>query len=126
MADPDLWGHLRFGLDLLATRAIPLSDHYSFTSDRAWVNHEWLSELLMGFAYTYGGVWGLNLLKVSALATLAVIVNTVLRQERAAPGTRKLLLGLTLLATYTRMQVIRPQMFAVVVFALLLYLLRQA
>lgn len=125
MADPDLWGHLRFGLDLLATRAIPWSDRYSFTSDQAWVNHEWLSELLMGFAYTYGGVFGLNLLKLSALASLAVIVGAVLRQERATSGVRNLLIGLTLFATYTRMQVIRPQMAAVVMFALLLYLLRQ-
>jgi len=125
MADPDLWGHLRFGLDILSTRAIPISDPYSFTSDRAWVNHEWLAELLMGIAYTCGGVLGLNLLKLSAIASLAVIVGTVLGQERATPGVRGLLLGLTLLATYTRMQVIRPQMFGVVLFGLILYLLRQ-
>jgi hypothetical protein len=125
MADPDLWGHLRFGLDLLVTRAIPISDRYSFTSDRAWVNHEWLSELLMGVAYSYGGVWGLNLLKLAALASLIIIVGAVLRQERAPAGIRNLLLGLTLFATYTRMQVIRPQIFAVVMFAFLLYVLRQ-
>jgi len=125
MADPDLWGHLRFGLDLLVTRAIPISDRYSFTSDRAWINHEWLYELLMGFAYAHGGVWGLNLLKLSALASLVLIVGTVLRQERATAGVRNLLLGLTLFATYTRMQVIRPQMFAVVMFAFVLYVLRQ-
>ena len=38
-ADADLWGHLRFGLDLLRTHQLPLWDAYSFTTDRAWVNH---------------------------------------------------------------------------------------
>ena len=52
--DPDLWGHVRFGLDWLRTRALPAIDP-SFTQDRPWVNHEWLSEALMGGAFRSGG-----------------------------------------------------------------------
>jgi hypothetical protein len=51
-ADPDLWGHLRFGLDMLASKSIPCADLYSFTADRAWINHEWVAELLIGIGYT--------------------------------------------------------------------------
>ena len=40
-ADPDLWGHVRFGLDILRDANIHQVDAYSFASDRAWVNHEW-------------------------------------------------------------------------------------
>ena len=62
-ADPDLWGHLRFGLDLLETGAIPATDPYSFTQDVPFTNHEWLGGLLMGLAYRMGGTFGLALLK---------------------------------------------------------------
>jgi len=39
-ADPDLWGHVRFGQDLLRSGRLSAVDPYSFTSDRPWVNHE--------------------------------------------------------------------------------------
>ena len=54
-ADPDLWGHLRFGLDMLSQHTLPSVDVYSFTQDVPWINHEWLSELIMGVAYRIGG-----------------------------------------------------------------------
>ena len=50
-ADPDLWGHLRFGLDLLDTGRVIRPDPYSFlTSGVTWVNHEWLAEVALGVA----------------------------------------------------------------------------
>ena len=62
-ADADLWGHLRFGLDLLDTRQLTSVDPYSFTQDKPWTNHEWLSELQMAWAYRTGGTTGLLMLK---------------------------------------------------------------
>src|SRR4029453_268254 len=56
--DPDLWGHVRFGLDWLQSWRLPAIDPYSFTQDRPWVNHEWLSEAFMGAAYRIGGSGG--------------------------------------------------------------------
>src|SRR6188768_2227494 len=64
-ADADLWGHVRFGLDILRDRSLPTVDPYSFTQDRPWINHEWLSELQMGAAYALGGATGLVLLKAT-------------------------------------------------------------
>ena len=40
LADPDLWGHLRFGLDMIESRALHTVDPYSFTADRPWINHD--------------------------------------------------------------------------------------
>ena len=54
-ADPDLWGHVRFGRDLLAAGALTAIDPYSFTSDQPWINHEWLSEALMAAAFDRAG-----------------------------------------------------------------------
>jgi hypothetical protein len=80
-ADPDLWGHVRFGLDALATHALPATDPYSFTQDRAWLNHEWLSEIVMAAAFQAMGPLGLRLLKA------AIVVCTVALVWRAYRGT---------------------------------------
>ena len=73
-ADPDLWGHVRFGLDTLLTGRLTTTDPYSYTSDIPWLNHEWLAEVIMGGAYWTSGSGGLVVLKiVLALATLALM-----------------------------------------------------
>ncbi len=61
--DPDLWGHIRFGLDVIAARDLPTVDPYSFTQDRPIVYHEWLGAFLLGLAYSVGGIPALLLLK---------------------------------------------------------------
>jgi hypothetical protein len=124
-ADPDLWGHLRFGLDMLASKSTHAVDLYSFTADRAWINHEWLSELLMGIGYAGLGALGLNLLKLAVVATVGGIALVVARQEHATPIARDLYVALIVVATYTRTQVIRPQMFSVAICCAMLYLLRE-
>jgi hypothetical protein len=72
--DPDLWGHLRFGLDTVASGRLPITDPYSFTQDVAWINHEWLSEVAQAIAYRAGGVLGIVLLKAIALAAAFLIL----------------------------------------------------
>src|SRR6188508_3827641 len=63
-ADPDLWGHVRFGLDAIADgRLTSAVERYAFTDDRPWFNHEWMSELAMGLAYRAAGTTGLIVLK---------------------------------------------------------------
>ncbi|HEY0873117.1 MAG TPA: hypothetical protein VGD94_06555 [Vicinamibacterales bacterium] len=62
-ADPDLWGHLRFGLDAVRDRVLTPGDPYSFTADVPWINHEWLSEVILGVVYQWGGITGLMLSK---------------------------------------------------------------
>jgi hypothetical protein len=125
-ADADLWGHLRFGLDLLSTHALPRWDPYSFTTDRVWVNHEWLSELTMAAAYQALGPLGLNLIKLIAIGIVATIVIVVARREHAPWIDCVILCTLVVLATYTRTQVIRPQLFSVPLFCVILYALTEA
>ena len=126
IADADLWGHLRFGLDLLDSHHLPSWDPYSFTSDRAWINHEWLAELTMAVAYRAGGSLGLNALKLASIALIAAIVLATARREDAAPADAILLAALVVLATYTRTQVIRPQLFSVAVFCVILSAITEA
>ena len=125
-ADPDLWGHVRFGQDILAAHAIPRQDPYSFTSDQPWINHEWLAEVLMAGAYGIAGSAGLIVLKlVLAICTFFV----VWRALRRAGVFRPVAVGLLLVAAvgvYPQLIAIRPQLFSVLLFASLLALLNGA
>jgi hypothetical protein len=126
LADPDLWGHLRFGRDVIAAGAIPKADGYSFTSDRPWVNHEWLAEVLMYAVYATGGISGLIAGKAGlAVATLAVVLWS-LRRFRPSPATYDVVGVVTIVGILWRIQTIRPQIFSLLLFALLLLALSQA
>lgn len=72
-ADPDLWWHLKAGVDLLQTGGLAAKDIFSFTyPGAAWINHEWLSELVMAWAYQWGGESGLYLLRTVLWGFLSV------------------------------------------------------
>jgi len=98
-ADPDLWGHVRFGRDIVSDATIPRLDQYAFTSDREWINHEWLAESAMYVAYAVGRGPGLVVLKLLvALGMLALIWNGLKRQQVDA-GARDLLIALAVVGT---------------------------
>ena len=63
-ADPDLWGHTKFGVDHIQSGHLARTDPFSFmTGGQEWINHEWLSELIFGWAYMTGGATGLFVLR---------------------------------------------------------------
>ena len=60
VADPDLWGHVRFGQDILRTGSIIQADTYSYrTAGQLWINHEWLAEVIFAGLYDRFGPTGL-------------------------------------------------------------------
>jgi len=109
MADSDLWGHLRFGLDTLHSWRLPFEDPYSFTQDRPWINHEWMSELAMGVAWTAGGSAGLALLKGALTAGTLWFLWRALRGTRLAPRMLIFAVAGASLAPLTR--TMRPQLW---------------
>jgi len=123
-ADPDLWGHIRFGYDTVAARAIVHADPYSFTSDIPWINHEWLAEVITYAAYAIGGGFGLSLLKVIIIAaTLLVVVR---QWPAALPARLRLwLMAAVLIGTIPQANHVRPQLFSLLLFAVLLGLLAE-
>jgi hypothetical protein len=65
VADPDLWGHITFGREIWALKAIPRFDIYSYTAYGAdWINHEWLSEILLYLVFNIFGSPGLLIGKI--------------------------------------------------------------
>ncbi len=110
-ADPDLWGHLAFGRAIIAARHLAFHDPYSYSAPgHLWLNHEWLSELLMGAIYNFGGVIGLKLMKFACCAAVIVALALALA-ETEAPMTLQLAILVSVgIAIAPQMQ-FRPQLF---------------
>ena len=124
--DPDLWGHVRFGEDIIDDATVATRDPYSFTSDRPWINHEWLAEVFMGLAYRAGGSMGLVVLKAGVLVATLVLVSGALRRVTWRPSDHDMLIALAILSTTTRGHLMRPQVFSLLAFAAMLFLLTGA
>ncbi len=80
----------------------------------------------MAFAYSAAGPTGLALLKLAVIAGIVFILLTIAREEHASPFARDMYVALAVFATYSRTQVVRPQMFSVLIFCVILYLLRRS
>lgn len=116
-ADPDLWGNVRFGLDVLQVHHLTSIDPYSFTQDQPWVNHEWLSELPMGLAYFAGGSAGLALLKGVLVACAVALVWSALRGTEF--GARVMVLAVFVIGTGRMTKTLRPQLWSLICFLIL-------
>ena len=125
-ADPDLWGHVRFGGDIIDNATIRVPETYSFTSDRPWINHEWLAEVVMAAAYRAAGAAGLVLLKLLAVAVSLSCIWRIAISDGAGLRASALLTAVALCGILPRTQQVRPQLFSVVCFSVLLLLLRRA
>ena len=125
-ADADLWGHITFGRDILATGQIIQADAYAFTSDRPWINHEWLSEIAFAEAYALAGSTGLVILKVLVIAALFVLIWRHVKRSSTSIATTVTLLAIAYVGTFWRTHTVRPQLFSVLFFALLVITLTRA
>ena len=122
-ADNDLWGHLFFGREILATATVATRDAYAYTTaGLAWVNHEWLSQLLLAFIYQLSGAPGLLVLKFSiAAATFALLLSVArMRTQHAFIWGS---VGLVSVAVLARGFAVRPQMWTYLGLALTLAVL---
>jgi hypothetical protein len=125
-ADVDLWGHVIFGRDIVQQREIPVTDTYSFTSDRAWTNHEWLAEAVMYLSYRMMGPAGLVTLRLLTIITIGLLIRASIRTEHFAQAGRDTLIMLGVILTLPRTQHVRPQLFSVLLFGVLLLVLTRA
>src|SRR6516162_11703200 len=56
LVDPDLYWHLKCGMDICHTGVVVAKDTYSFlTGDQRWFNHEWLAEVFFAYIYFHWG-----------------------------------------------------------------------
>ena len=76
IADPDLWGHVRYGADTIRQGHLFETDPYSYSSDGfPWINHELLCELTLGYVEPRWGAIGMQVWKsLMGLVLIACIV----------------------------------------------------
>ena len=64
VADPDLWGHIKFGETVWQAGKVAVPDPFSYlTAGRLWLNHEWLSEVVFYLVFAATGPAGLIAMK---------------------------------------------------------------
>ena len=119
--DPDLWGHIRFGKDMLRDGIICHADSYSYvTEGTRWINHEWLSEITFGWIYNHYGGLGLSLLRL----VIVLAITALLMSHLMAMGLNAIRSGIITIAVYYGMSIgvhrVRPQLFTYLFFSLLL------
>ncbi|MCC9606347.1 hypothetical protein LOC69_10660 [Blastopirellula sp. JC733] len=122
VADPDLWGHVQYGLDLLRD-GLPATTTYSYTAEGyRWINHENLSEIVLAIgAQTIGPV---GLLWAKCLLGLAIVGVMLWRCE--SQRTPLLVSGVIVLLValnFTNHWNARPQLSSFALFTLLILLL---
>lgn len=82
LRNTDFWLHLAGGRALVNGPLSPSSDPFSYTAASSyWVNHSWLSDILLYGAYQALGGPVLIVLKALLLAALAAVMMAVRRRE---------------------------------------------
>lgn len=122
VAGGDLWWHVATGRLTLAERAIPLFDVFSYSRvGQAWLQHEWLSDLVFALWDRAFGLEALLVWKWLVLVTAYLILLAVLRKAAKEPTAAYLGL-LAAAAVSSNFLDIRPHLYSLVGFTLLLLL----
>ncbi|MBU2574435.1 MAG: hypothetical protein KKH28_10205 [Elusimicrobia bacterium] len=125
-ADPDLWGHIKFGQDLWRTGQVLRSDFYSYlTAGQTWINHEWLSEAIFAFVFSLGPAV-LIAFKAALAFSVLWLGYRFLRRRGLSVMRAGLLVSLSLLPFAAHLHVIRPLIFSWLLFLLTLFIIHAA
>jgi len=123
VTDPDVWWHLRTGQIILQTRQVPHADPYSYTRLGApWIDHEWLSQVLIYFLFRIGGC-------IALTVTFAVVVAAALLLVFArSPGKPYIAAVVTLVGAFASAPSwgSRPQMITFLLTSVALLLLERS
>jgi len=122
----DYWWHLATGRYILEHRAVPRVDPFSFTAGgAAWLDHEWLFQVLLYLGHTSLGPAALCLMKVGAVLLLGRMMAGHLRREGYGPAGAAVLLLPAFLGASFRLDV-RPEMATLVLAPLALHCVLRA
>jgi hypothetical protein len=127
IVDPDLPGHIRYGLDHMADGHLPLRDPYSYSvpPDAIWINHEWLFEIVQGWTFANLGMPGLIALQALVWGSAGLICLLLMRRacrDFVPTAVLYLLFAAAAFASIT----IRPQLATFILYACLVAILELA
>jgi hypothetical protein len=122
VTDPDVWWHLRTGELIIQTHSVPRADPYSFTRfGQPWVNHEWLSDVMIFTLYRWAG-WGGLIVAFASIIGAALLL--VFLRCPGHPFTAALITALGAVASAATWGV-RPQMLSLLLASVLLLILQR-
>ncbi len=118
---PDLWWHLASGRWVVENGTVPRTDPFSYTmTDHAWVNLQWLGDVVLVRLYSVGGADLLVLGKAIVWALLAVVLFGASRRHGAGPVASTIGAALAVLASAERTMV-RPELASLLGLAFVLH-----
>ncbi len=119
----DLAYQVRAGDEILATGALPAVDTWTYTIAGApWVDQQWLAQVVLALGYGIGG-WELLAVARAALVVAALGLLLAALVERGTPVRTAAVLSLVAFLLAAPALALRPQLFAIVLFAALLWLI---
>src|SRR5262249_32110717 len=123
VGDPDLWGHVRYGEDVLATGRIPATATHTYTAPtHPWINHENASEVIFAALVDHFGPAGLTGLTI-ALGARVVLAFVLYGMRSGVRLPAFLAVVLLAVCNMTPGWSVRPQVFTYVFFTILLVVL---
>lgn len=123
VTDPDVWWHLRTGQLILQNHKVFHADPYSFTrAGQPWVDHEWLSQILIFALYCVAG-WGGLITGVGALISIAFLL--LFMRSRGRPYVAGAMTAWGAIASVPSFGV-RPQMFTLLLACVFLFILERS
>ncbi len=118
----DLAYHVRAGSEFLDTGRIPLADTFTFTAaGESWLNQQWLSQILLAGTFRLAGWEGLALLRAVLVGITFAGILRACRSAGTGPRTAALLTLAAFVVSLVALA-LRPQLFAMALFALALVL----
>lgn len=81
ITETDIAWYLRSGDEILRTWNLPKIDPFSFTSSKSWLNHEWLTEIVLVVAHRTAGMFGLGLIQAFLLIGIFFVVFYVQKKQ---------------------------------------------
>jgi hypothetical protein len=100
--DPDSYSHIAVGRWVMAHRAVPASDPFSFSMHGApWIAFEWLSEVIYAAVYALSGWAGVVAAAAAAVAlAVGLLTRFLLRELAPTPALLMVIAAVILLAPH--------------------------
>ena len=120
LTEGDVWWHLATGQNILATRAFPVLDPYSYTAaGTTWIAYGWLPELLIAVSVRLHGTQGLALLLLLTVSAFYLLLYYYgwLRCRNAKAAAIACAAVMPITGAFVSP---RPQFFAAILFVLVL------
>ena len=124
-ADPDLWGHIKFGEASWLQKSLQPVNFYSYTApDYRWINHEWIAEIIFYAIYYLFGSTGLLAFKFFLGQTIIHIITIYNLRNKANPW---VLIPLMLMAIPVLAPgfMVRPHLWTTLFFTIFILLLHK-